>query len=784
MAFADVFAGYQEAAGQHYNNLLQMDYANKQRLAQQYSQLADDPRYAPEQQQEFQRRALMIPTMQPMQKTPKDWENMMISVAPRPAGPGVSGQAGAPGALGGLTPPTAPPVPGGEAGPSGQVPGAPQFPLQLGPSQAPTPELAAMGGQLPSVQTPVMQQLPYEEQLRRAQAQAIAKGAPSILDTMIKAMKGDKIGQYPTVDPQTGQAYQMIRWRGLKGDPIAALSGDISGFQPYEYETRSELPMRPFAPRAVSTAGLTAEDALYAAQNDVPLQFSHMPTQAEMAKVYQYLPNAQIIPTGFGQYYVAGQHWSKTVVANGHTYLYPNLPSAQAEPFHKYVDAGVASSGLERVTQPSVRGVRGGELVATPSVVTPRVPGGTVPGPQMKTIPQQIQSLPQTPPVPSAIPGAPIPSLEKPPITEDVILNLSQQFPNDTRTSLIQGLVNSGWSTITGLGQGYTSQRGSTGAPVSVPQRQPTEEEIRQFQQANPRYRNDRPGAIQSLMAGGIGQPSGPGGVAAAPVPPQTAPVTPPAAPPQREPIYQPALYNHELDIMRSLTPATEMMVGSPQNPMFESLESFGRMMDDPLSRQRVGAAFRTILEGLTRVDQKNVAASLGVLGTGISLGNLTGIAANYLGIPAAQAQSETTAMENALKDLNPREKRWLGRLIASYGTIVGYRKITSQGAYQFSTQAMEREVPVPGMAGGNDSRSYYNQLASLLAEPSADMEYMKTDAVSPETKQFYRDAATRLTMKGRADLQKTDKDTGKSYYRVDGRWYGEDGKPYAPAAR
>lgn len=401
MAFGDVFAGWQEAAKEHYGNLLQMDYQNKRDLAAQYAKLAEDPRYALEQQQEFQKRALMIPTMEPMKKLPKEWENMTIQVkSPQMLQPP---QQGAPQDQQ-LQAPQTGPLPQGMSG--GQPP-PPVYP----------PSMPAQMGETQQTQN-LMQPMPFDWQMAHQRGEALAKGAPAITDTIIKSAMGNKIGQYPTVDPNTHEAYQMLRFRGV--DPGSIDLNDLSKIKYREWEERSGLPLRPFAPRAVVGAGLTAEDVMNAVTQDVPLQFDHLPTPAEMAKVTSVLPNAKVIPVGPNQFYVAGQHWNKTVGADGRVMLFPDTPSASADPFHKYVDVGIPNQLLPRNTSTATQPPRVDPStgLTTPGVTnrlqTVTVPGGgsmSFPssGPRVVTSP----GAPTPPPGPQAAPPAASPEAAK-----------------------------------------------------------------------------------------------------------------------------------------------------------------------------------------------------------------------------------------------------------------------------------------------------------------------------------------------------------------------------------
>src|SRR5262245_44791321 len=116
MAFGDVFAGWQEAAKQHYNNLLEMDYRNKEQTATNYAKMAEDStNYSPEQRKIFAQRALQIHTFKPGQDFPKEWKNYQITIqpptAPQQEQPGAL-PIGTPGAPVGMeAPQIAPPTP-------------------------------------------------------------------------------------------------------------------------------------------------------------------------------------------------------------------------------------------------------------------------------------------------------------------------------------------------------------------------------------------------------------------------------------------------------------------------------------------------------------------------------------------------------------------------------------------------------------------------------------------------------------------------------------------------
>ncbi len=305
----------------------------------------------------------------------------------------------------------------------------------------------------------------------------------------------------------------------------------------------------------------------------------------------------------------------------------------------------------------------------------------------------------------------------------------------------------------------------------------------------------DLKGAALRLMSPGSFQPAPagatPGGAVAAPTaPPQPAPQAPPGgqlpapgvnvSPNAKDP----AAINREAKTMLAVRPAAAMLFGSPENPYLESLQSFAPLMDKADSRERVGTALRVILENLGRVEARGGAdLAFSLLGGGVHVGGgeLGGIVKNLLGIPQYLAKTETKVIEDVVEKMDkfPEEKRWLGRLIAAYGTIVGIRAITSASGLQFSADLMGKEIPVPGGTGVNSSRDYYNKLAQLAEELDRAISPMGT--VPQEEKIFHRRNAIALAAKGRGYEVLPAKDgSGRlAIQREDGRWYDETGKPY-----
>ncbi|MGH7184508.1 MAG: hypothetical protein ACREJN_21390 [Nitrospiraceae bacterium] len=230
-------------------------------------------------------------------------------------------------------------------------------------------------------------------------------------------------------------------------------------------------------------------------------------------------------------------------------------------------------------------------------------------------------------------------------------------------------------------------------------------------------------------------------GTSGLPAPPQSAaPRVLPNTLPQAE-------FNNQQQIARPVRAAAVQLFGNPDNPDQESLETFAHLADDPKSRARIGTAARLVINDLAAADKSGgVGASL--LGTGVSAsGGLWGALKNWSGLTAAVGEQQAAATDRAVQALTPEEARALNQIMAAYGTVVGLRSLTRGGAYKFSTDSMERELPIPGISDVSSSTTYYNKLAKIANEVVEGTKGV-SDAVLPEKAQ-YIEAARRLNLLG-----------------------------------
>lgn len=273
--------------------------------------------------------------------------------------------------------------------------------------------------------------------------------------------------------------------------------------------------------------------------------------------------------------------------------------------------------------------------------------------------------------------------------------------------------------------------------------------------------------------------PAAPEGQGTAPMPPpgvsSLQQPTPPRTTPQRVGAITPGAQRFNQQTLQSVRPAAQILYGDSRNPDFESLQDFATIADDPRRRDLVGQAAKTIIQKMGRTGTMDPEVGLRAFGASANTGGILKVLTNYLGLPGAQAASETKVVEDSLKQLTPKEIRMLGRIMAAYGTIVGLRRITSGGAYQFSTEAMEREVPIPGMTGVNSSQSYYNKLAQLGEELTAGTREIPREMV-PEYPFWERNTAY-LNAKGRGWPINKNKAGDYAFQHEDGQWYDQHGQ-------
>lgn len=231
MALGDVLGGYLDAAAQHHQTILGMEYQRRADLSKQYIDLAQSDKYPEEARQEFLKRGLTLPTMDLGNKVPKEWENMTVQVQP-PAPPPIT----APGSPGTPAPNTQP-SPGNALGPNVGV-GAATADVNPQHIQPPTPP--------PTTQS-VYAPLPYQEAAKRSAAPVSAQlGAQNEADIQSIKMRNETLGQlYPDMDPEARtmialkmpmSSMQSTPVTNVKGADLAAQYGSTnpSNGQPWD----------------------------------------------------------------------------------------------------------------------------------------------------------------------------------------------------------------------------------------------------------------------------------------------------------------------------------------------------------------------------------------------------------------------------------------------------------------------------------------------------------------------------------------------------------------------
>jgi hypothetical protein len=632
LAFGDVFAGYEGEAAKHWQNVLQMDYQNKRTIAEQYSKIADDPRYDEETQQEAQRRSLHTLTIGPGDKLPKEYENFTFTRKPPVPAP-----VQMPGGPQGQGAPIPSQLPGANAGPVpelGQV--GPETSLQsLQGAPGPTSPTAGVSPQPQTVQPPTpppytanMAPMSFAEQKERQRQTSLAS-VGLIKESMWKPVAGGTFQQ----DDQTDGGLRHRMEQQVRLNPE-------TGQQEFRLTNLGRVSN--FAPR-----------------------------------------NGDYIPLGE----------AKKLKDSG---MYP------------FMDASGKDLDLDRMIA-----VEGPEAMIHNMGRDQYEPGH----PRMQFIRtnNQVEAVnPMVPTAPPTVMGTARPDTTRedwrPAGVDEHGRMLYQQFDSTTHVA--------------------TGKFSST--PPSQPGLAP---------------------APQAPPSGPVAAPSAPApGVAPAPtappiaqnVPRGTMPASAPTAPPNGRPQRSGGLalgaQERGQQIMLAVAPAAQILYGDPKNPDFESLASFAKMADDPEAAARIGTAARFIIERLNRVNADGgPALANALIGSSLTKGIM-----NKTGLTEMLAGSEAESMQNAIAPLHDDEARYLARIMAAYGTVVGLRRFTGGGAYEFSTTAMERELPIPGLTGVKNSMTVYAKLAQLGEEISSATKRLDP-ALVPEQK-FYEDNAKRLT--------------------------------------
>jgi hypothetical protein len=116
------------------------------------------------------------------------------------------------------------------------------------------------------------------------------------------------------------------------------------------------------------------------------------------------------------------------------------------------------------------------------------------------------------------------------------------------------------------------------------------------------------------------------------------------------------------------------------------------------------------------------------------SAGSLTTLLGNYLGKPQALVDSETNVMRDTIGKLSPQNQEAYNSIMSVYGTVMGLRSLTRASSHQFSIEALEREIPLPGI-NAFSKQQFYDKMSRL-----AEQVYngSKTVPLPKEEKDFY----------------------------------------------
>jgi len=170
------------------------------------------------------------------------------------------------------------------------------------------------------------------------------------------------------------------------------------------------------------------------------------------------------------------------------------------------------------------------------------------------------------------------------------------------------------------------------------------------------------------------------------------------------------------LPMKNSIEVASHQLWGDPDNPSLRPLASYANLADDQGARQRLGQALRMVLDAGGDTGAEHLGASAGPVS--FSAGNL-GTALSYnLGIPQAAADAKATALRDIFAKMKPEEIDYFNSLMNAIPTITGFRKLTSGGAFRWSQQGLERELPMIGLSGVTNSATYAKKMAALGDEP------------------------------------------------------------------
>src|SRR6185369_892795 len=170
------------------------------------------------------------------------------------------------------------------------------------------------------------------------------------------------------------------------------------------------------------------------------------------------------------------------------------------------------------------------------------------------------------------------------------------------------------------------------------------------------------------------------------------------------------------LPMKNSIEVASHQLWGDPDNPTFRPLSSYANLADDTGAKQRLGQALRMVLDAGGDSGAEHLGASAGPVS--FSAGNLGTTLSYKLGIPQAAADEKAKALRTIFEQMKPEEVDYFNALMNAIPTVTGFRKLTSGGAFRWSQQGLERELPMIGLSGVTSSATFKKKMQALGDEP------------------------------------------------------------------
>ena len=139
-------------------------------------------------------------------------------------------------------------------------------------------------------------------------------------------------------------------------------------------------------------------------------------------------------------------------------------------------------------------------------------------------------------------------------------------------------------------------------------------------------------------------------------------------------------------------------LYGDPQNPAVKSMVDFSPLADNKHSQKVLGEAFKLLDQSMGEISDPGIIQTLATKGGW----------ANF------RAQAEAQAQQKTGTQMTPDEREYFDTAIASMADIIGSRAATGQSAARFSVRSIQNELPLIGLSGTPDSRSYLTKMQTI----------------------------------------------------------------------